>query len=547
MSSGPPGGGAPSKDVQRLHELGYAQELRRGMRTFSNFAVSFTIISILSGCLTLFYFAMNVGGPAVMTLGWLFVGFFVLMVALGMAEVASSYPTAGGLYYWAAKLAPESGGNPATWSWFVGWFNLVGQVAVTAGIDFGLAFFINAFLNLTVGLPTTPPYTIAIYGIVLVIHALLNTFGIRIVTILNDVSVWWHIVGVAAIVLVTVVLNQHQRTDIGTVFSTFVNNTGSGGDNPQWPGPILLGIPLYVMLIGLLNAQYTLTGFDASAHMSEETHEAATAAPKGIIWSVIISVIFGFILLVSMNVGITPETIFPAADGSGAMVNGYQHALDAAATLANAGPPVQIWMDAVGQTGGLIILFLVIGAQFYCGMSSVTANSRMIYAFSRDGAIPGSSFWHRINHRTRTPTNSIWLAAVGAFILGLPYLYSAVAYAAVTSIAVIGLYVAYVAPVFLRLRAGSRFQAGPWSLGRWSKPVGILATLWVIFIFVLFMLPQFQPIDINTFNYTPVVFLVVLGGAAIWYFASAKKWFKGPKVQGTPEELAAIEADLEVI
>jgi amino acid transporter len=547
MSSSPPDGGQRSKDVQRLHELGYAQELRRGMRTFSNFAVSFTIISILSGCLTLFYFAMNVGGPAVMTLGWLVVGFFVLMVALGMAEVASSYPTAGGLYYWAAKLAPESGGNPAAWSWFVGWFNLVGQVAVTAGIDFGLAFFINAFLNLTVGLPTDPPYTIAIYGIVLVTHALLNTFGIRIVTILNDVSVWWHIVGVAAIVAVTVVLNQHERTDIGTVFSTFVNNTGSGGDNPQWPGPILFGIPLYVMLIGLLNAQYTLTGYDASAHMSEETHEAATSAPKGIIWSVIISVIFGFILLVSMNVGITPEAVFPAADGSGTMVAGYQHALDAAATLSNAGPPVQIWIDAVGETGGLLILFLVIGAQFYCGMSSVTANSRMIYAFARDGAIPGSNFWHRINHRTRTPTNSIWLAAVGAFILGLPYLYSAVAYAAVTSIAVIGLYVAYVAPVFLRLRAGKRFEAGPWTLGRWSRPVGILATLWVIFIFVLFMLPQFQPIDINTFNYTPVVFAVVLGGAAIWYYASARKWFKGPKVQGTAEELAAIEADLEII
>jgi amino acid transporter len=547
MSSNPPDGGRQSNDVQRLHELGYAQELRRGMRTFSNFAVSFTIISILSGCLTLFYFAMNVGGPAVMTLGWLVVGFFVLMVALGMAEVASSYPTAGGLYYWAAKLAPESGGNPAAWSWFVGWFNLVGQVAVTAGIDFGLAFFINAFLNIVWGVPTTPPYTIAIYGIVLVIHALLNTFGIRIVTLLNDVSVWWHIVGVAAIVLVTVVLNQHERTDIGTVFSTFVNNTGSGGDNPQWPGPILFGIPLYVMLIGLLNAQYTLTGYDASAHMSEETHEAATSAPKGIIWSVIISVIFGFILLVSMNVGITPEAVFPAADGSGTMVAGYQHALDSAATLANAGPPVQIWIDAVGQTGGLIILFLVIGAQFYCGMSSVTANSRMIYAFARDGAIPASGFWHRINHRTRTPTNSIWLAAIGAFILGLPYLYSAVAYAAVTSIAVIGLYVAYVAPVFLRLRAGKRFEPGPWTLGRWSRPVGILATLWVVFIFVLFMLPQFQPIDINTFNYTPVVFAVVLGGAAIWYFASARKWFKGPKVQGTPEELAAIEADLEII
>ena len=195
----------------------------------------------------------------------------------------------------------------------------------------------------------------------------------------------------------------------------------------------------------------------------------------------------------------------------------------------------------------MFVLLVVIGAQFFCGMSSVTANSRMIYAFARDGAIPGSSFWHRINHKTRTPTNSIWLAAVGAFILGLPYLYSPVAYFAITSIAVIGLYVAYIAPVFLRLLAGDKFEAGPWTLGRWSKPIGILATIWVVFIFVLFMLPQSFPITINSFNYTPVVFLVVLGGAALWYFVSAKNWFKGPKVQGTPEEILAIERDLEVI
>jgi amino acid transporter len=180
-------------------------------------------------------------------------------------------------------------------------------------------------------------------------------------------------------------------------------------------------------------------------------------------------------------------------------------------------------------------------------MSSVTANSRMIYAFSRDGAMPGSNFWHRINPRTRTPTNSIWLAAVGAFILALPYLYSPVAYAAVTSIAVVGLYVAYIAPVFLRLRAGPKFQEGPWTLGRWSRPIGIVATIWVVFIAILFMLPQAQPITLSTFNYTPVVFLIVLGGAAIWWFVSAKNWFRGPKVQGTAEELAAIENELEVI
>ena len=533
-------GGSISADEEKLHSLGYAQELRRGMKTFSNFAVSFTIISILSGCLTLFAFAMNTGGPAVMTLGWLFVGIFVIIVALGMAEVASSYPTAGGLYYWSAKLAEEAGADGARWSWFVGWFNLVGQVAVTAGIDFGLAFFTNAFLNIAFGVPADPPNTILIFGVMLIIHALLNTFGIRIVSILNDVSVWWHLVGVAAIVIVCVVLNQHSRTDLGTVFSKTVDNTGDGAGGLSWPGPLFLGIPLYVALIGLLNAQYTLTGFDASAHMSEETHDAQRSAPKGIVYSVIISVVAGFILLVAMNMGITPDKVFVGADGS-TMVDGYAHALSFFV------PPAQIWIDDVGQTGGLIILLLVIGAQFYCGMSSVTANSRMIYAFSRDGAIPGSSFWHRINKRTRTPTNSIWFAAVGAFLLGVPYLWNATAYAAVTSIAVIGLYVAYISPVFLRLRAGSRFKEGPWTLGRWSKPIGIVGTIWVIVICILFLLPQVQPINPSTFNYTPLVFVVVLGGAALWYFASAKRWFHGPKVQGSPAELAAIEAELEII
>ena len=534
--------GPISADEEKLHSMGYAQELRRGMKTFSNFAVSFTIISILSGCLTLFLFAMNTGGPAVMTLGWLFVGVFVLIVALGMAEVASSYPTAGGLYYWSAKLADVAGADGARWSWFVGWFNLVGQVAVTAGIDFGLAFFTNAFLNLMWGFPVDPPHTILIFGVMLIIHALLNTFGIRVVAFLNDVSVWWHLVGVAAIVLVCVVLNQHGRTDIGTVFSKTVDNTGDGTGGLTWPGPIFIGIPLYVALIGLLNAQYTLTGFDASAHMSEETHDAQRSAPKGIVYSVIISVIAGFILLVAMNMGITPDKVFLGADGS-TMVDGYTHALQSVTGV----PPAQIWIDAVGQTGGLLILLLVIGAQFYCGMSSVTANSRMIYAFARDGAIPGSRFWHRINKRTRTPTNSIWFAAVGAFILGVPYLWNATAYAAVTSIAVIGLYVAYIAPVFLRLRAGSKFQEGPWTLGRWSKPIGIIGTIWVIVICILFLLPQVQPVTAATFNYTPLVFIVVLGGAAIWYFVSAKNWFHGPRVQGTAAELAAIEGELEVI
>jgi amino acid transporter len=554
-----------SSDTEQLHSLGYAQELRRGMRTFSNFAVSFTIISILSGCLTLFAFGMRTGGPAEMTIGWLVVGFFVTLVALGMGEVASSYPTAGGLYYWSAKLAKS---NAPAWSWFTGWFNLLGQVAVTAGIDFGLAFFINAFLHIAFGVGTDAWITIAIYGVVLFLHGLLNTFGIRLVALLNDVSVWWHVVGVAVIFIAMFFLSPHHMP-LDQVFTTFVNRTNLD--------PAVAALPVaYVALIGLLNAQYTLTGYDASAHMSEETHDAATSAPRGIVFSVVVSVIMGFILLVAMNYGIDPNGGYDASahmseethDAATSAPRGIVFSVVVSVIMGfillvamnygidpNGGydrayaelvPPAQIWIEAVGQTGGLLILLLVIGAQFYCGMSSVTANSRMIYAFSRDGAMPGSKFWHRINPRTRTPTNSIWFAAVGAFILGLPYLFNPVAYAAVTSIAVIGLYIAYITPVFLRLRLGDAFQPGPWNLGRWSRPIGIVATIWVVFIAILFMLPQVVPVRVDTFNYAPVAVAVVVIFAGGWWVLSAKNWFKGPKVQGSTEELAAIERDLEL-
>jgi amino acid permease (GABA permease) len=496
-------------DEATLHQLGYAQELRRRMSGFSNFAVSFTIISILSGCLTLYGFGMNTGGPAVIVWGWPFVGIMTLFVGLSMAEVCSSFPTAGGLYYWSAKLARKNGG---AWSWFTGWFNFLGQVAVTAGIDFGAAFFLTAFLNLQWGYPATPGYTILIYGLILLLHGVLNQFGVRLVAILNDISVWWHILGVLIIVgALTFAPSHHQSASF--VFSKIVNNTG-------WHSTF------YVILIGLLLAQYTFTGYDASAHMTEETHDAARSGPRGIVMSIVVSLFAGWVLLIGVTFAI----------------QNYAGEVGSATGV----PPAQIFIDAVGLTGGKLLLLIAIGAQLFCGMSSVTANSRMIYAFSRDGAVPGSAFWHRVNKHTRTPTNAIWLAAAGAFLLGLPYLWNYTAYAAVTSIAVIGLYIAYVMPTFLRLRQGESFQRGPWHLGGWSTPIGVIAVTWVAIITVLFMLPQVSPVTWLTFNYAVFAVLAVIGFAGIYWLVSARKWFTGPRVQGTAEELAAIEHELEV-
>src|ERR1039457_7270330 len=493
-------------DIRQLHSLGYAQELRRRMSGFSNFAVSFTIISILSGCLTAYGIAMTNGGPVDMTWGWILVGLMTLIVGLGMAEVCSAYPTAGGLYYWSAKLARRNG--PA-WSWFTGWFNFLGQVAVTAGIDFGAAFCIHALLILVFGLSAAHWVTVVIYAVVLLVHGLLNQYGIRLVALLNDISVWWHILGVLIIVAVLAFAPSHHQS-ASFVFGHFNNGTGLGVSS------------FYVVLIGLLLAQYTFTGYDASAHMTEETHDAARSGPRGIVMSILVSLIAGWVLLIGVTFAI------------------QHYSSESLAAV----PPAQIFVDAIGHRGAELLLLIVCGAQLFCGMSSVTANSRMIYASSRDGALPFSDFWHRVNHRTRPPTNAIGLAAGGSLILGLPYLWNPAAYAAVTSIAVIGLYIAYVTPTFLRLRLKDDFQRGPWHLGRWSSVVGWIAVTWVIIITILFMLPQVGPITWTTFNYAVVAVLVVIGFAGIYWLVSARNWFTGPRVQGTPEELAAIEREL---
>ncbi|GAA0800889.1 amino acid permease [Spirilliplanes yamanashiensis] len=486
---------APGSDEHRLAQLGYQQELHRRLSGFSNFAVSFSIISILAGAITSYGIAMTAGGPMAITLGWLFVGIMVTFVALAMAEVCSAYPTAGALYWWAAALAKR---NKAAWAWFVGWFNFLGEVAVTAAIDFGAAITTSAFLSLTFDMEVTVGRTFLIFLVIIIVHGLLNTFGVNLVRLLSDISAWWHLVGVAVIVAVLAIVPDNHKP-ISEVFLEVRNETGFDFG----------GAAAYAVLIGLLMAQYTYTGYDASAHVAEETHDAARAAPRGIVLSVVVSVIAGFVLLFAITWSIQDY--------------------EAARTSELALPPAQIFIDAAGQNLGAFLLFICMVAQWFCGMASVTANSRMAYAFARDGALPGSRIWKKVNPRTGTPTNSIWLCVTCSAILVLPSLWNTTAYLAATSIAVIGLYIAYVGPVFLRRRLGAGFENGPWHLGRYSAAVGWIAIVWVGVICVLFVLPTAAPITASNFNYTIVAVLVVLGFAAVWWFASARRWFTGPK------------------
>src|SRR5579863_3342134 len=335
-------------DERTLHKLGYAQVLYREMGGFSNFAISFTIISILAGCLTSYFIAFGNGGPIAVTWGWLIVGFFVILVALAMAEVASSMPTAGAIYYWASKL-----GSPA-WGWFSGWFNLIGQIGVTAAIDYGAAIFWTSLMNLWFPSVSTGKHTVFLtFTAIVVAHLLLNLNGVKLLAMINSISAWWHMAGVAFIVFVLAIVPNHHQS-FSFVFTKTLNSSGFSGHNFSSP------VFWFVFGIGLLMAQYTYTGYDASAHMSEETRSASRSAAWGVVMSVVMSVIFGFILLVAVTFAV-PDV--KGTIGAGAFDVKY------------------IWQTSLGNKWAEFLLLIVCMAQFFCGTASVTAASRMMFAF----------------------------------------------------------------------------------------------------------------------------------------------------------------------
>jgi amino acid transporter len=517
MSSETPAARRVDDDESTLHRLGYAQVLYREMGGFSNFAISFTIISILAGCLTSYYIGFQWGGPVAITWGWLLVGGFVVLVALGMGEVASSMPTAGAIYYWASKL-----GSPA-WGWFTGWFNLIGQIGVTAAIDYGAALFWTSLMNLWFPSVGTGRHTVFLtFTCIVAAHLLLNLNGVRLLAALNSFSAWWHMVGVLVIVFVLIIVPDHHQS-AGYVFGKTLNNSGFSGHNFSSP------VFWFVFGLGLLMAQYTYTGYDASAHMSEETRSASRAAALGVVMSVVMSVIFGFILLVAVTFAI-PDTKGTIAAGGYAVT--------------------YIWETAMSRKWAEFLLVIACVAQFFCGAASVTAASRMMFAFSRDGAVPGGRVLRRVSTRNRVPVFAVCAIAVLSWALMIPtYWNNTVGYLVGTSIAVIGLYIAYGVPIYLRWRAGDAFERGAWSTGNHYKWINPIAVAWILLVCILFLMPitptgipWHSGFDWNVVNYAPITVGGVLLLVGVWWIVSAHTWFVGPVREGTEEELERIEA-----
>ncbi len=440
------------------------------MGGFSNFAISFSIISILTGAVTLYGHGLKNGGPAQMSLGWPLVTLFTLAVVCSMAELASALPTSGAMYHWSCRLGGKG------WGWFTAWFNIVGQIAAIAGIDYGCATFVAPLL----GLEATTNNLLMVYGAILLSHALINHFGIRLVAWLNDFSVTVHIIGV--IVIVGALLLFAPKQPASFFFARITSN--ENGWSYWW-----------AFIIGLLQAMWTYTGYDASASVSEETVDPRHRAPWGMVMSVVVSSVVGYLLLIALTLAIK----------------------DIPSVLNSTVPPVvAILVAALGERAGSLFSALAAMAMWFCGLSAVTWSSRVIYAFARDEGMPASKVWRHVSTRHLTPAPAIWLCAIAAF---LALVYSG-AYSVVTAISTIGLYISYILPVWLHWRSGSKLERGPWHLGAFSRALNVIAILWVIFLCIILCLA-----DARTWQSILAVTVLL----AAWYALSERIRFKGPE------------------
>ena len=509
-----------SDDERRLAELGYKQDLSRSWSGFSNFAISFSIISILAGCFTNFGAGWNNGGPVSISWSWPILSLFILLIGFTMSELVSAFPTSGGIYWWASRLGGPRAG------FYTGWLNLVGLVAVSAGVAYGCA----TFIDLTISTYSTDYYNnysltrvFITFVIVLAIAAALNIGRGHLMAIMNNVSVWWHVVGASVIVLILIFKPDHHQS-FNYVFTERFNNSGfvDGSTSTGWYW-------LAILPFGFLLTQYTITGFDACAHLSEETRAATMGAAKGIWRSIFYSGLGGYILLLAVVFAV-PDDASGNPDNAGVGAGGVAY----------------IFTTSLGKDMATLVLFISASAQLFCATSCLTSASRMLFAFSRDRAVPGHQLWSKLS-ATRVPANAVVGVAVAAALLTLPALKEVnvgtaesplilpIAFYAVTSIAVIGLYLSFAIPIFLRWRHGERFETGMWTNGakyKWMNPIAVaeivIVSLYLMMPTVPGAIPWRDEFSWKFVNYSPIVTLGVLLGITIWWQVSAKHWFKGP-------------------
>ncbi|KAH6647694.1 amino acid permease [Truncatella angustata] len=483
-----------------LGSLGYTPELQRNRSTLQVAFMSFVLASIPYGLATTLYYPLNGGGPVDIIWGWVAVSLIIICVAASLGEITSVYPTAGGVYYQTWMLAPPRWRNLA--AWVCGWLYVVGNITITLSVNFATALFLAACINVFETAEGEPvfagePYQIFLMflGITLICNAV-SSLGNKWLPWLDTFAIFWTFCGVIAIMVCVLAIAKNGRHSASYVFTDF---TVSSGWTPGWS-----------FMVGLLHAAYATSSTGMVISMCEEVRQPATQVPKAMVLTIVINTVAGLMFMIPL--------VFVLPD------------ISELVALSSGQPVPTIIKSAVGSAGGafgLLVPLLVLG--FICGIGCTTAASRCVWAFARDGAIPGSHLWKQVNHKLDVPLNAMMLSMVVQLVLGLIYFGSTAAFNAFSGVGVIALTSAYAVPIIVSLIDRRQTVAtGQFYLGKFGYFANWVSICWSALAVPLFCMPSYIPVEAATMNYASVVFVAFTLISLAWYVAWGRKNYKGP-------------------
>ena len=484
-------------DEEVLNRLGYQQELYRGFNSIMNFCLTFTAVAVVSSLTSLYPDSIAKGGPATLFWSWVIASPLTIMTALSMAEICSTFPSAGSVYYWAGVMAPD--GYGPFLAYITGWLNLLGNVAADSFMAYAVADFSSYLFRLYGYDPPTDAIKVAAGIAVLALWSLVNLLRSDHQGRLHTLGAFWQIICTFVVLfglLLTCSQGENTLSDPTSVF--FGTWNGTGFDSMP-----------YVVLIGTLNALYGFSGYDSGNHLSEETQDAQRAVPQGMIWSCVLTALVGVVFILTM--------LFSSAH---ILEDFMAHADDMGITY--------IFERCMGNQNAKIVTIVFLINLFFSGMSSITVTIRTTFAMARDGGFPLAQSVKKVN-RSGVPAQAVVTAFLMDSSLMLLPLVSTTAFDAVTSIATIGYQVSYAIPILLRITSyRHQFRQSSFHLGRWSILCGSLSCIFLITTSILFTLPVEYPLTMENFNYTSIVFAGVSMIAGGFWLLVGRYHFQGP-------------------
>ncbi|KAL1305739.1 hypothetical protein AAFC00_007321 [Neodothiora populina] len=491
-------------DEEVLAALGYKPEFKREFNLWTTFCVSFAVLGLLPSFASTLYYGMGYAGTAGMTWGWLVAMIGIQAVAASMAELCSSMPTSGGLYYASAVLAPKGWGPFA--AWITGWSNWLGQITGAPSVNYGTASMILAAGSISN--PSYVPQNYHVYlltVLIMLIHGCMASLPTRTLARINSAGSTFNMI--ALVVVIILIPAGTNRTDQDlprfTSSSEVWGTIYPGTDYPS-------GVSVLMSFIGVI---WTMSGYDSPFHLAEECSNANIAAPRAIFLTSAVGGLFGWFLQLVVAYTVVDIT---------------------AALESDLGQPFAAYLTQVlPYRMVMAVLSLTIIAGFAMGQGCTLAASRVTFAYARDDCFPLSNIWKKVNPLTRTPVNAVWFnTTIGCLILLLIF-GGSLAAGALFSIGAIAAFVAFTTPVFIRVAfVGGNFRPGPWNLGKFSVPIGIVASCFTALMVPILCLPAVTGSDLDTasMNWTVLVYGGPMFAICIWWIVSARKWFKGPKV-----------------